>query len=83
MGFVGLIMFFLKLLFFNFKEWFFNDWKKYVMILFIYLVIGGGGEVYIYIKIVKFYVENGLGSGWLVVFSRGLWYKVILLVICR
>lgn len=53
--------------------------------LFIYLVIGGGGggEVYIYIKIVKFYVENGLGSGWLVVFSRGLWYKVILLVICR
>lgn len=51
--------------------------------LFIYLVIGGGGDVYIYIKIVKFYVENGLGSGWLVVFSRGLWYKVILLVICR
>lgn len=44
------------------------------MILFIYLFgnWGGGGEVYIYIKIVKFYVENGLGSGWLVVFSRGL-----------
>lgn len=42
------------------------------MILFIYLFGNWGGEVYIYIKIVKFYVENGLGSGWLVVFSRGL-----------
>lgn len=45
------------------------------MILFIYLPGnwgGGGGEVYIYIKTAQFYVENGLGSGWLVIFSRGL-----------
>lgn len=54
------------------------------MILFIYLPGNwGGGEVYIYIKTAKFYVENGFGSGWLVVFSRGLWHKAILLVICR
>lgn len=39
------------------------------MILFIYLPGNweGGGEVYIYIKTAKFYVENGLGFGWLVV----------------